>query len=335
LSPFHQPSPRRRPGGKSYQALFRQRVLVARHAAGAYRESEMTAVWCATRRDGRCFEAQKFACTTRRADEAGASFEMRDLSFVFELFELNSASLRRTEDLADIWNDFIPGIDDCDEADEEGWERPLPKKDFVTEALRLAYAGPPHFAARDDLGDDEENLVWAATVRAGEDGLVEAMAPAPPGLALPVDSGCDYESKWLRQFRLVVTAVRDTDAKMCQIVDVRGWKAGQQAGASDGFHAIGYDTESGGADVRVVDCDGDGDLDAWLYFGHERAPHAFDELPGRLERISLEWKVTYAESVSDETGGGGKQRAIRAYLASMTSRCDATVASKLATLHWI
>ena len=168
---------------------------------------------------------------------------------------------------------------------------------------------------------DEENLVWAATVRAGEEGWVRAMTP---GLTLPVDSGYrDYESiawasqsTWLRQFRLVVTAVRDTDAKMCQIVDVRGWKAGQQAGASDGFHVIGYDTEVGGADVRVVDCDGDGDLNAWLYFGHERAPHAFDELPGRLGTIALKWKI-------------------RAYLGCMESECDATVASKLATLNWI
>ena len=196
-----------------------------------------------------------------------------------------------------------------------GWERPPPydepKKDFVTDALRLAYAGPPHFAARGDLGDEEENLVWAATVRANEDGRVVAVAP---GHTLPVNSGCDADwwNDWLQPFRLVVTVVRDTDAKMCQIVDIRGWKSRQQEGGSCGFHKNCGDCETGGAEFRVVDCDGDGDLDAFLYFGHEPAPLSLVPEPGRLERIWLEWM--YVDDVAPDV---------------------ATVASKLATLHWI
>ena len=138
----------------------------------------------------------------------------------------------------------------------------------------------------------------------------------------------DYYSFWLNQFRLVVTVVRDTDAKMCQIVDVRGWKAGQRGG--DGFYEIHDDGETGGAAFRVVDCDGDGDLDAHLYFCTKRNDQAFvHELPGKLKKICLKWSD--ADDAALRTGPNP-------YFPEVCQGNDAdvaTVASKLATLHWI
>ena len=55
-----------------------------------------------------------------------------------------------------------------------------------------------------------------------------------------MDSGIDdYASRWCMPWRLVVTAKRDFDRKICQIVDVRGNRGG-------GFYEIGEGTCTGG-----------------------------------------------------------------------------------------
>ena len=66
----------------------------------------------------------------------------------------------------------------------------------------------------------EENLIWAGTAAARKnDFSIRIDAPANR-FSVPYSGGCDFldGSGW----RVVVTATRATDGKMCQIVDVRG-----------------------------------------------------------------------------------------------------------------
>ena len=66
----------------------------------------------------------------------------------------------------------------------------------------------------------------------------------------------------------MVTATRDSDGKMCQLVDVRGLKNmdhkgnKKQYGFAHGFKEIGGDTCKAGISVAVVE----GELDAYCYF---------------------------------------------------------------------
>ena len=144
-----------------------------------------------------------------------------------------------------------------------------------------------------DSGDDEENLVWTATARADADGRVEALASWP---TIPVDSGMDdYYSFWLNQFRLVVTVVRDTDAKMCQIVDI-------VCRDGRGFKEVGGDSTTGGVSFMVEPADGadkkdnyideDCGLSVYCFFGsneyNKRIEQQLEE-PGRNEEVDKAW----------------------------------------------
>ena len=85
-------------------------------------------------------------------------------------------------------------------------------------------------------------------------------APLSPSLALalnlnfnllpPVPTSSFQFSEWCRPWRLVVTAKRDTDNKICQIVDVRGEGNGRGVGPT-GFKEIGMDTSTAGIDATV------------------------------------------------------------------------------------
>ena len=235
---------------------------------------------------GEHYEREKFTCATVVQEgktpyaelSAGArAHPLSDISFIFELFEVDKSRRRRDKD-REYWKEHPrPGEDLGEE-----------QRDFVTDELRHAFAGPPHFAIRGppphldaptDLGDETENLLWAATVRASEDGIVQALLPLDDRgrvmrtHSVPIDTYMDdYTSEWCRPWRLVVTAVRDNDGKMCQIVDVRGSKlpdprpegrhtihfpealmdATGPNGPHDGFYEYGADTCTGTCFFRVT-----------------------------------------------------------------------------------
>lgn len=236
VSPFVLPKV---PNVLSFHDLFRSRYLAARHAATAYRGSRDTvaASQLYTSEGPQERTVPKFTCATVLADdELRPDEDLREISFVFELF---------------------------------GADSPDRNGHLVTDTLRNEYAGPPHFAARDDLGDKTENLLWAATVRANEDGLVQALVPLDDQGRLkithtvPVDLGDTINSinRWCESWRLVVTAVRD-DGKICQIIDIRD--------KSDiGFRTEGDDGPAGGSCYfRVAELGDDSEsLECKVHFG--------------------------------------------------------------------
>jgi hypothetical protein len=172
----------------SSSSLFRRRTLVAAFANRSYRAVGMTTF---DTMSSTGMMMPLFACT-RAADadaEEDDDFELADLSFVFECFELDSSRRRRQRDGSEFRED-------------DG----APENDFVIEKLRHGFAGPPHFAHRNDLGtkrrltsrflrllteieeeerlwsereeeEEMEHLVWATTVRASADGIVQALVP--------------------------------------------------------------------------------------------------------------------------------------------------------------
>ena len=239
VSPYVRP---RVPNVQSFRDLFRSRYLAARHAATAYRVSGSTnAAPQLHHTDGpQARTVPKYTCATvvpENPTALGPVVNLRDISFVFELF----------------------GTDD-----------PNLHGDIVTDKLREEYAGPPHFASRDDLGDATENLLWAATVRASEDGLVQALVPLDDqgrlvvSHSVPVDLGGTI-NRWCESWRLVVTAVRD-DGKMCQIIDIRDKR-------DIGFRDEGDEGTDGGS----------------CYF--RVAPLGHDEVDNEDDANSLECKV--------------------------------------------
>jgi len=249
------------PAVASFRDQFRRRVLAARHAARAYRAAGTTTA----ETGGGIYrvERPKFTCTTEGPvgpEAPSLATPLADMSFVFEVFELDGRRRRR-----ECWHDDFRE----DDPDEE------PRRDFVTDKMLHAFAGPPHFASRDDLGTTTENLLWTHTVRACEhDGTVLALVPLDDtGRLLRthtvfVDSGMDdYHSEWCIPWRVVVTAVRDCDGKMCQIADVRGLKiTGGKNEPTHGFWEAGGDTCTGNVEFCVGDFDDEESLECNLHF---------------------------------------------------------------------
>jgi hypothetical protein len=229
VSPYVRP---RVPNVPSFRDLFRSRYLAARHAAATYRVSGTTIAAPQLYHTNGPQEriVAKYTCATVVADdESPPAVDLKDVSFVFELF-------------GDV--DLYAGH-------------------IVTDSLRDRDMGLPHFACRDEKDLD---LLWAATVRASEDGLVQALVPLDDQgrLALthsvPVDLGGTI-NRWCESWRLVVTAVRD-DGKMCQIIDVRDKR-------DIGFRDEGDEgTDGGSCYFRVAELGGDSEsLECKVHFG--------------------------------------------------------------------
>lgn len=207
----------------SARRFYRQRTLVGATAAKSF---------CATLDDdGQPLldllwehpleDIPRCICTADGLHSFGLSdmchFGLGDLTYVFELFELESASQLRGA------------------------------TDYVS---RAPWAAGPHFSSQAPSAfTPAENLIWSACVR-GESGslFVSAVAPTVPceaikevdggwttlrtsgkkiavGTTVPLDSYDNTTpSGWLKSYRLVVTARRDHDGKMAQLIDVRGDK---------------------------------------------------------------------------------------------------------------
>ena len=239
VSPFRAPSV---PTCPSWKDVFRHRLLAAEHARASYRE---TAV-------GERYGHVCICTSAAKPDAATPSVPLSGVSFIFEVFELDASRRERQRGLDGEFAAHESYLQECaatGKAVMEGCEEHhLDRHDYITDELRQAYAGPPHFAWREDLGRhirsppasrriepgeqraETENLVWSATVRARDSACgVYADVPWTDGgkllrkYSVPVDTASDCE-QWLTSFRLVVTAVRDADGKACQLVDVRGFK---------------------------------------------------------------------------------------------------------------
>ena len=115
----------------------------------------------------------------------------------------------------------------------------------------------------------------------------------------------DYQSMWTSPYRLVVTVTRDTDQKMCQIVDVRGYKSvdgdGNRAryGFRHGFKELDGDTCTAGVDVAVVE----DTLDAFVYFGPNAQYGGFQALVPKANGAPDDAFDTFLESGGYESSG--------------------------------
>ncbi len=226
VSPYVRP---RVPNVPSFRDLFRSRYLAAHHAATAYHVSGTTIAAPQLHHTNGAQHriVPKYTCATVVADdESPPAVDLKEISFVFELF-------------GDV--ELYAGH-------------------IVTDSLRDKDVGQPHFACHDD-----KDLLWASTVRASEDGLVQALVPLDDQGRLvlthsvPVDLG-DIINHWCQSWRLVVTAVRD-DGKMCQIIDIRDKNQFQ-----GGFRDEG--DQGGSCYFRVAELGGDSEsLECKVHFG--------------------------------------------------------------------
>ena len=280
----------------SFRLLFQRRMRAALAAQAAYRELGTYPDLDA--------ESPLVCCTTPAAEPS--SFKYEDLSFTFELFQSDYERQNRVQ----FNNDSE--FSDCDDDDEE--ER-QPYVDYLSPAVLSGYAAPPHYV--NSRAKHNENLIWCSTVRGEQEG---ARAKAPRDLmgrvarrtSVGIDTGMDdYFCEWARSYRMVVTATRDTDGKMCQIVDVVCRDGG-------GFKEIGGDSMTGGVTVMVVpddeaeDAEQDGKeedaeeddsdessdqpedhgLAVWCFFGgnnYGKRIGAQLEEPGRNKEVDKAW----------------------------------------------
>ena len=223
----------------SYKEFYARRLRTAAAAKASFRKLGKTEFVTG---GGMIHMSQPMYCCTRLAEEP-STFAYKDLSFTFELFEHDSSRSRR-----ESYNDDFQ-IDFQSWGESEHYE---PYVDYLSHEVLQKFAGAPHFA-----GESDENLVWCSTVRPGPGLGLEVLAEAPcmnegenarlcRRTSVGIDTGMhDYYAEWTIPYRLVVTATRDTDGKMCQIVDVRGRE-------EHGFKELGGDSMTGGIEVPVV-----------------------------------------------------------------------------------
>ena len=272
----------------SFRLLFQRRMRAATSAEAARRVLGRTCPdWS--------LEVPLYCCTTKAL--VPSSFKYEDLSFTFELYQ-NDGERRRRISYMEDWNE------DQDEDENETVEY----EDYLSPTVLSNYAAPPHYVNPD--AKFKENLVWCSTVR-GEPRGVCAQAPraAEPGgtnriarrTSVGIDTLMDDQfSEWCEAYRMVVTATRDTDGKMCQIVDVvgrdrRGFKE------LDGDSMTGYRTfmvvpdedddvsDDESEDARDNDDPG---LSAWCFFGSNQYDTRIEqqlEEPGRDEKVDKAW----------------------------------------------
>ena len=281
-------------------------------------------------------EVPLYCCTTKAL--VPSSFKYEDLSFTFELVQDDSERQERIGYMKH-WNE------DCreDNPDEEFEEY----EDYLSPTVLSNYAAPPHYV--NAASNFKENLIWCSTVR-GEPGseTVYAVAPCTSNgrIARRTSVGIEMPmyhagSEWCHPYRMVVTAARDTDGKMCQIVDVvcRDGK---------GFKEID-DSKTAGVSFIVVPADGDdgkGDknddserydedddeyrgLSVYCFFGpHESGKRIEQQLeePGGDEKVDKAWDgmITSAEALS----------ALSLLCIDWNKKDPLQIAEALGTLEW-
>lgn len=282
--------------------------------------------------------APLYCCTTKAL--VPSSFKYEDLSFTFELFQDDSERQLRIRIMDRI---RITAQRENPDEDFEKYE------DCLSPTVLSNYAAPPHYV--NAAGNFKENLIWCSTVR-GEPGGVYAAAPCTNDgrIARRTSVGIDtlfddYRSEWCRPYRMVVTATRDTDGKMCQIVDVV-CRDGQ------GFKEIGGDTTTGGVSFIVVPADGDDGKDDKLDDGSEDERYESDvdrglsvycffgsndsdkdikqqlEEPGRDEKVDKAWDDMITATCDESLG------ALFALSIEWNNKDSVQIAEALGTLEW-
>ena len=229
-------------GSKPTQDLYRRRLRCTEAADAAYRGTG--------RAHGDCGGEISINTSTRTSDEApitaaNPAFTMDDLSYTFELFELDKSRRNREK-----WS--RERRDDYDDSDDDLYEF----EDFVTKKALHNFCGPPNFVHR---GGKEENLVWCCTTRA-DTSCTKVMAKptsddtVAPRFTIPLESSPDPHF-WCQPWRLVVTATRDTDGKICQLADIRNefyeWGGDSLIGAIVVSVAEGHNVSADG-EVSIV-----------------------------------------------------------------------------------
>ena len=280
----------------SFRLLFQRRMRAAASAQAARR------VLGECLPDVHPYVPDLYCCTTKAL--VPSSFKYEDLSFTFELYQGDSERQHRISYMED-WNK------DSREDEEEVVEE---YEDYLSPTVLSNYAAPPHYVNPD--AKFKENLIWCSTVRGGPKGVCAA-APdaAEPGPAkriarrtsvgIETHGPYDYSCDWCRPYRMVVTVTRDTDGKMCQIVDVvcRDGKGFQELGGDSmtgcvGFMVVPDDGETDDDDELDNDSedwgssDEDRGLSVCCFFGsnqHNKSIEQQLEEPGRDEKVDKAW----------------------------------------------
>ena len=261
----------------SFRLLFQRRMRASASAKAAYRVLlDHVDPW-----------SRPFYCCTSKA-LVPSSFKYEDLSFTFELYQNDGEREHRI------------CYSECSEEDEDEDEAVEEYEDYLSPTVLSNYAAPPHYVNPD--AKFKENLIWCSTVRGGPTG-VHALAPLVPEpepldrIARRTSVGIDAPKwcEWCGSYRMVVTATRDTDGKMCQIVDVVG-RDGRGFKELDGESMTGYrtfmvvpdedDDESDDESEDARDNDDRG-LSAWCFFD-TRIEQQLEE-PGRDEKVDKAW----------------------------------------------
>tara|TARA_B100000795_G_scaffold199286_1_gene153120 strand:+ start:1337 stop:2275 length:939 start_codon:yes stop_codon:yes gene_type:complete len=262
----------------SFRLLFQRRMPAAASAQAAYRATKPL-----------------YCCTTKAL--VPSKFKYEDLSFTFELYQNDGERQRRIH-----YSEYLEEWSEDEDEDVEEYE------DYLSPTVLSNYAAPPHYVNPD--AKFKENFIWCSTIRGDPTG-VHALAPLVPepepldriarrtsvGIDTPVD---DYRSEWCESYRMVVTATRDTDGKMCQIVDVVG-RDRQGFKELDGDSMTGYrtfmvvpdedDDESDNESEDARDNDDRG-LSAWCFFGSNEYDRRIEEQleePGGDEKVDKAW----------------------------------------------
>ena len=233
---------------ESWESLFRQRTMVGMHAEKNYRTLVETDV---PHPYGGHGDVHFLTCTTLDENRSNkfidgeASFGIGNLTFIWEVYELEGCNTSRSETIRER-------IQEEQEEDEitgsgiggSGIDYYPQEPDYLTSKQEHLFASNPHFSPHRVSKDKihVENLVMTATVSGSESGP-SVHLPANSRFSIPFDmcmDSCNF-SMW----RVVVTVHRDTDDKMCQIVDIRGTED------IDGFNEPDGDSQMGFAQFRV------------------------------------------------------------------------------------
>ena len=283
----------------SFRLLFQRRMRAAASAQAARR------VLGECLPDVHVTVPDLYCCTTKAL--VPSSFKYEDLSFTFELYQQDSERQHRISCMEDWNKDFRENEDE----EVEEYE------DYLSPTVLSNYAAPPHYVNPD--ANFKENLIWCSTVRGGPEGVCAA-APdaAEPGptkriarrTSVAIEThdpwGHGYSScDWCRPYRMVVTVTRDTDGKMCQIVDVvcRDGEGFQELGGASmtgcvGFMVVPDDGEKDDDDELDNDSedwgssDEDRGLSVCCFLGsnqHDKSIEQQLEEPGRDEKVDKAW----------------------------------------------
>jgi len=215
-------------------------------------------------------------------------------------------------------------------------------EDYLSPTVLSSFAAPPHYVNPRSV--HKENLIWCSTVR-GQPKSASVTAKAPEsdqdegGIArrtsVGIDTGMDdYSSAWAKAYRMVVTATRDTDGKMCQLVDVvcrdgKGFKEIDCETMTGTVHFMVVPDEEDEQEVAELN-DGYRGLAVFCYFGSNMYGVPIDdqlEEPGADEAVDKAW-VGMMNGAYDSLG------ALHELSISFEGKDQEGVAKALGKLQW-